>query len=308
MFNCIKTGLCALGLLFLLGCGKEESIDTLGSTGHTDKLDGSLKMKINGKPWVADKLAGASMAQGITSIYGQSKDNKSLIITLTGTATGQYQLDQNATHAAAWTDDAEGSLAAYTTNQGNSLTDAGGIVTVTKIDLVKKTVSGTFQFNMFRDLDNGRKTVVDGIFDNLSFGSTDSSGSGGGTGGGTVAGDFLKARIDSTNHEAKMVTGMIYQDKLMLNGAQTDGTNAIGFQIPLSTVAGTYDFDLFTGYVGIYAKSINSSYMAESGKLVIQEHNKSAKKIRGTFQFKASDILGGGSVQITNGSFSITYK
>ena len=304
MFNCIKTGLFAVGLLFLLGCGKEESIDTLGTTGNTGTINGSLKMKINGKPWVADKFAGASMAQGITSIYGQSKDNKTLIITLTGTATGEYQLDQNAMHAAAWTDEAEGSPSSHTTNQGNSLTDAGGIVTVTKIDLVKKTISGTFQFNMFRELDNGRKTVVDGIFDNLSFGSVDSTGNG----GVTVPGDFLKARIDSTDHVAKMVTGMIYQDKLTLNGAQTDGTYAIGFQIPLSTVAGTYDFDLFAEYVGIYAKSINSSYMAESGKLVIQEHNKSAKKIKGTFQFKASDILGGGSVQVTNGSFSITYK
>ena len=144
MFNCIKTGLFAVGLLFLFSCGKEESIDTLGSTGNPGTTNGSLKMKINGKPWVADKLAGASMAQGITSIFGQSKDGKSLIITLMGTATGEYQLDQNAVHAAAWTEAADGSQAAFTTNQGNSLTDAGGIVTITKIDLVKKTISGTF--------------------------------------------------------------------------------------------------------------------------------------------------------------------
>jgi hypothetical protein len=308
MFNSIKSCLCALGLLFLLGCGKEKSIDTLGSPGNTGTKNGFLKMTINGKPWVADKVAGASVLQGLTSIFGQSVDNKTFIITLTGTATGEYQLDQHAMHVAAWTDDGEGNPASYTTNQGSSLTDAGGIVTITKIDLVNKTISGTFQFNMFRDLDKGRKTVVDGIFDNLSFGTGDSTGNGGGTGGVTVAGDFLKARVDSTDYEATMITGIIYQDKLMLNGAQSDGTHAIGFQIPLSTSAGTYDFDLFAGYVGIYARSLHSSYSAESGKLVIQEHNKSAKKIRGTFQFKGADLLGGGSVQVSNGSFSITYK
>ena len=309
MFNRAKSGLYALVILILISCGKEKSIDTLGSTGNPTTATGVLKMSINGKPWIADNVAAASMLQGIIAIYGRSNDQKTFIITLTGTTTGEYQLDRNSIHAAAWTDSMETSPEAYTTNQGNTPTDAGGKVFVTKIDDVKKTISGTFQFNMYRDLDTGRKTVVDGVFDNLSFGTPSGNpGSGtGGTGSGNTAGNSLSVTVDSAVYTAKQVSGIIYTDKLIINAAENPGTRVVGFQLPLAITAGTYDLSSFGDYLALYGASLTESYSSESGKLTIVEHDKAGKKIRGTFAFKGVNLLTQASKQLTGGSFTVKY-
>jgi uncharacterized protein DUF6252 len=309
MFKYSKSGFSALALLFLISCGKEESIDTLGTTGSPNTAKGKITMTINGKPWVADKFAFASQQQGITAIYGMSNDRKNFIITLSATTTGEYQLDQTSLHAAAWSDSTETNAEGYTTNQGNSLADAGGKVFLTSIDAARKTLSGTFQFNMFRELDNGRKAVVNGIFENVSFGTPDPPGSGGSTtGGGTATGNTLTANIDGAVYSAKRVVGIAALGSLSINGSENDGTKAVGIQVPDNITTGTYDLSMFSGYVGVYVVSISESYTAESGKLVITEHNKSTKKIKGTFAFKASNLLSPGAVKdITSGTFSVAY-
>ncbi|RYY18144.1 MAG: hypothetical protein EOO04_24555, partial [Chitinophagaceae bacterium] len=177
----MKTGLAATAILLFAACGKEMSVDTLGTTGNPNTTVGKLKMTINGKAWVADRVAEATITEDLTAIYGISFDKKAFIITLDGTSTGEYTLDQNSLSVAAWTDSTETSKEAYTTNQSDDQTKAGGKVYVTKIDTVKKLISGTFELKLYRELDNGEKTVLDGVFENLSYGSTPTT-IGGGTG------------------------------------------------------------------------------------------------------------------------------
>jgi uncharacterized protein DUF6252 len=318
MFKPLRIGLFLPALLLLLSCGKEQSVDTLGSTGQPNTAKGKITMTINGKPWVADKNAFASMLQGITGIYGQSHDGKTFLITLFTTTTGEYHLDQNSMHAAAWSDSMETSSNAYTTNQGTTAADAGGKVFLTLIDAGKKTISGTFHFNMFRDQDNGRQTIVDGKFENLSYGTPDptdgtggtgggTGGTGGGTGGGTTTGNSMVVSIDGSVYTPKTVMGALIMENVMISGTQTDGTKAVGFTVPKDIIPGSYELSLFTGYVAVYNVGLNDSYAAESGKLVITEHNKATKKMRGTFAFKAINLQTGTKKELTNGSFSVTY-
>ncbi|RYY30726.1 MAG: hypothetical protein EOO04_04035 [Chitinophagaceae bacterium] len=326
MFNFAKGGVFALALLALCACGKEKSIETPGSTGVPNAATGKLTMTIDGKGWVADRFAVASSDQGITAIFGQNTQGKSLVITLMGATTGEYVLDQNSLHAAAWTDSTETSQVAYTTNEGTSQSDAGGKVNVVKIDLAKGTISGTFRFNLFRDMDNGRKTVIDGIFQDLPLngsatgggntgggntggGNTGGGNTGGGNNGGGVAtGNTMTATIDGAAYTPQLVTGSAIQDRLVLTGIDSDGTKMISLQISAALNPGTYSLDGASGNIAFYNAAPLEAYIASSGKLIITEHNKSTRHIKGTFEFDGKNPLTNGTKKLTKGSFSIGYN
>jgi hypothetical protein len=307
MLNFMKTGLALTAIFLLAACGKEMSVDTLGSTGNTNTSTGKLRMTINGKVWLADRIAAATITEDLTAIYGISYDKKAFIITLDATSTGEYTLDQNSLHVAAWSDSTETSSEAYTTNQSEDQVKAGGKIYVTKIDTVKRLISGTFELKLFRELDNGQKTIIDGVFENLSYGSTLTTVVGG-TGGPVVGANSLQATVDGSVYKPTDVSGFLFQNNILLNGAQPDGSKALGLKFPATINAGTYNFDFIGGYVGIYNQSINESYLASSGKLIITEHDKLNKKIKGTFNFSGEVLQTGAIKAITNGSFSISYK
>ncbi|HTF30851.1 MAG TPA: DUF6252 family protein [Flavitalea sp.] len=304
MFNPLKSTLCGLMLLLLAGCSKELSIDTLGSDDKEVVVTGKLKMTINGKLWVADKIAAATIYDGSISVYGISNDKKAFIISLNDEITGEYQLDQSSLSVAAWTDSSETNKLSYTTNQSSDLVVAGGKVFVTKIDTVKKLVSGTFQMNLFREDDGGKKTIVDGVFEDITY-----SGEAPTTGGPVNPDNLLKVSIDGTVYVPKQITAMVAQANLFINGAELDGTKALALFMPSDIVAGTYQFDKNSGkYTGLYVVSPFESYMAEDGKLIILEHDKTAKKIRGTFEFKGAHVVNQTSKQFTKGSFTVSYN
>ena len=260
-------------------------------------------MTINGKLWVADKIAAATIYDGSISVYGISNDKKAFIISLNDEITGEYQLDQSTFSVAAWTDSSETNQLSYTTNQSSDLTVAGGKVFVTKIDTVKKLVSGTFQMNLFREFDNGKKTIVDGVFEDITYSGEAR------TGGPVNPDNQLQVSIDGTVYVPKQITAMVSQGNLFINGAELDGTKALALFMPSGIVAGTYQFDQNSGqYTGLYVASVLESYLANDGKLIILEHDKTAKTIRGTFEFKGAHVVNMTSKQFTKGSFTVSYK
>src|SRR5688572_749508 len=130
MSNFMKTCMAITAMILFAACGKEMSVDTLGNTGNTNTSAARLKMSINGKVWLADRVAAATITDDMIAVYGISYDKKSFIITLDGTATGEYTLDQRSFHLAAWTDSTETNHEAYTTNQSADQAKAGGKVYV----------------------------------------------------------------------------------------------------------------------------------------------------------------------------------
>src|SRR5215813_10348315 len=122
----------AISTLFFISCQKEVSVDTTNASpaGAT----GNFKAKIDGDQWIADKATGAWRLQGLINISGMSIDKKILSITLTDSGVHTYTLDDVSLNAAAYIDSAEANPLDFSTNQGVDPGDAGGTVTITKID------------------------------------------------------------------------------------------------------------------------------------------------------------------------------
>lgn len=266
-------------------------------------------MKIDGQQWVADDAAGATNESGVIGLYGIGKDKKQFVITLLGTATGTYKLDQASLNAAALTDGNEASQLAYVSNQGTATT-AGGEVIVTKIDNTKKTISGTFQVKIFRDFDNKGKVLTEGVFEDLSFAPVTPPTTGNpGTGGGSTTGNKFAVKINNADFKPTLIAGVTSFGLLSIVATDATSKKSVGFQLPASIAVGEYTFAGLGGtYTGQYNASESQFLLAETGKLKITEHNTTTKKIVGTFEFEAKEFGGTVTASLTAGSFTITYQ
>src|SRR5687768_13146434 len=153
--------------LFFVSCQKEISTDSTGDP--SSPLNGSLRMKIDGKGWAADKGVGAFVMNDLLHLSGYSADKKYFHFTLSDDVPGTYILNQSSLSAAALTDSNSTTTYAFATNQGEDEQFAGGVVVVTSVDQRNKTVSGTFQFKMFREYDSAQIVITDGVFAKVSY-------------------------------------------------------------------------------------------------------------------------------------------
>ncbi|WP_315818754.1 DUF6252 family protein [Paraflavitalea speifideaquila] len=256
-------------------------------------------MKIDSKQWIADKVAGASIFAGYIVITGVSNDKKSILIQLEDKGVATYQLNQQSLYGAALTDENEINQNSYTTNQGKDLNDAGGTVVVTKIDKTNKTISGTFSFKMFREMDDKQVVITEGVFEDLQY-TTELPPT-------TGADADFKVKINGTAWTGKNVSGVVLMGKLMINATELDVSQTVGLSLPSDIAVGTHDFVQFGDVVGLYIKG-GVTMSATSGKLIISEHNTTSKVIKGTFNFEAKEFVGSGSAQLTEGSFSVKYQ
>lgn len=298
MNKLFRVCLFSIGSILFFSCQKELSSDEV--TGGSD-VRGTLRMKIDGTQWVANTAAGASIDFGLLSIYGISKDKKELFILLEGASTQTYSLDEKSLSVAALVDSTEADPYAYTTNQAD-ITKAGGTVKLTSIDVAKRTVSGTFEFKMFRDFDNKQKVITEGVFENLSYAPVTPPG------GST---DTLKVKINGVDLKPDLAAGLVAFDQIAITGSESGTLKSVGLFIPKSITVGTYDIGsiiLGSAYTGIYNASATLYMASESGKLTILEHNTSTKRIRGNFEFKAVEFAGSQTAQLTSGYFSVKYN
>ena len=78
--------------------------------------------------------------------------------------------------------------------------------------------------------------------------------------------------------------------------------------MPLEVEPGEYEMENFGEYMGLYNPDANTSLGSQTGKLTIIAHDKTAKRIRGRFEFVGTELLGQKSANLTNGFFAISYK
>jgi hypothetical protein len=283
-------------LLSLASCRKEMSIE------HPDGMAGTFTAVIDGKQWIAaDSTKGASILQGLINISGISSDNKQLSITLNDTIPGVYKLSQVSASLAAYADNDSSNLYAYTTNEGIDSTQAGGLVTVTEIDPVNRTITGTFAFKVFRDIDNKQKTITEGVFYKLPYATTLPPSGGK---------DTMQAAIDGATWKAQSIIAQSLAPQLAINGSALNGSQSISLVMPLDVQPGTYTFDP-TGlvYFALYNPTATISRLSTSGTLEILENDPTTKRIRGNFQFQADEPLNPAiKNQITGGYFSVEYN
>jgi len=197
--------LCALVLLVAMtACQKEVSYEINGNNGGVNpgsgtQVTGVLKMKVDGTQWVADKIAGAGIMANYINITGMNKNGMTFSITLNDTIARTYTLNHTYTpgnlNGAVLSNDSIINNSAWGTVQGDD-SNAGGTVTVTKIDKVNKRITGTFEFKMFRNMDSSQKIITAGEFD-LGYGTQMPQAS---------AKDTFFAKIDGTNGLQKVST------------------------------------------------------------------------------------------------------
>lgn len=293
--------------IFLLftACQKEADFDPNNpARPDTTTSNASMKAKINGTQWLADKGAGAARMQGLINITGLSNDKRYITITLTDSGVHRYILSDVTQNAAAIVDSTEANPFAYTSNQGTYPSQAGGEVNITAIDTTKKTISGTFSFKLFREMDGAQKTVTEGSFTALKYITTLPPSS---------SVDTFRVKIDGAAWTPASITGMFVPilNQIAVNATSATADKTVGLNFPSDIVPGSYDLDFWGGvYVGVYNPDTDPfhSKASVSGKLVILEHNTSTRRIRGTFNFRGEELAAPqNSADITEGYFSVKY-
>lgn len=294
------TVLSIAAVLAFFSCRKETSIE------RPESANGTFMADVNGSQWIAvDSLKTAFIAAGQINLAGVSADHRQLIISLNDTIPGTYALNQSSTSAAYYGFADSSGIYVYSTNQGSDSTQAGGTVTVTEIDPVNHTISGTFSFSVYRDVDGKQQKFTDGVFRKLPYTGSDPAASGS---------DTLNATIDGVKWSAPVVSGIALSNQLIVTGSNLTGTQSLTLDMPANIVPGQYslDYTALTCYA-IYIPGPNIGLASSEGTLEIIENDATNKRIRGKFVFKAvdpTDPLGVNTTprQVTAGYFAVTYQ
>ncbi|WP_127131305.1 DUF6252 family protein [Pseudoflavitalea rhizosphaerae] len=294
MNRLLRMCLPVLMIFGLVSCLKEKSLDSTGDGGA-----GSLRMKIDGKQWTANKTASATIMNEHVTITGASQDNFDLMIQIKTTSVGTYQLDQASDHFAIVIDNNEASPVGYSTDQGANSSIAGGTVNITKIDEATKRMSGNFTFKLYRSIDDKSIMITEGVFENLPYTADPPT---------TGTGNSFKCKIDGTEWIAPQAGGALNQGVIGIVGTE-NATKTITISVPETIVPGDYPLDntnIF--YMAIYLNGNKAYGAGAGGTLKITEHQN--RTIKGSFQFTAEDQANppaNPDVPITEGSFSVTY-
>lgn len=293
------------GLMIIQGCQQEITDPNANVNG----VSGDFRAKIEGSQWVANSIASGSRMNGLINLTGRSLDKKYVTITLTDSGVHNYTLDDINMNAAAYIDSTLANPIAFTTNQGINPGDAGGEVRITSIDTVNKRISGTFSFKVFRQMDGLQRSFTEGSFSNIKYTTTLPP---------SNATDTFKVKIAGTSWDPHAVNGVVSPAvpplpamiAIVANNATV--TKTVGLMMPANITPGTYTLDFFGGtHVGQYNPDSDPSHAqaSVSGELVIISHNPSTKRIRGTFKFRAEELLDPAVfTEITEGYFHITYQ
>ncbi|HXB92155.1 MAG TPA: DUF6252 family protein [Puia sp.] len=285
-----------MATITLFSCRKEYSLE-----GEV-VITGDFRANIDGVEWIAsDGAKNVTILGGIINITGVDPNNKGLSITIVDTAVGLYTLSQTSASLGAYGDlDSTGAYT-FTTNQGANASQAGGIVNITDVDYIHNTISGTFSFNVFRNIDGHQKVITNGVFYKLPFTNTQPP---------PNTTDTLQAIIDGSNWKANTISAQTLTNQLIIAGSLTNGNQSVGLIMPSAVAAGSYTLD-FTGrtYIGLYNPTPNIALASSSGTLTILSNDVLNRRIRGNFNFQVIDPLGGPTPthDLTSGFFSVGY-
>ncbi|RYY58679.1 MAG: hypothetical protein EOO05_15625 [Chitinophagaceae bacterium] len=266
---------------------------------------GNLKATVGGVAWAADRAEVSYRVAGLISISGLSINGRLLTMTLVDSGVHRYTLNATVVNGAAWVDSTLADRNAFTSNQSDDVSIAGGEVNITSINESRKTMSGTFTYNLYRMLDDKQLAVTNGSFTDLPYFTELPA---------TPGSDTIRLKVDGVSFVPDVNYGLSVDmlQQLNISGTTTTGNRSIGISMPQNILAGSYQFEGLAGTsIGVYNPDLdgtNARY-SESGTLVILEHNTGTKRLRGTFQFHGTNLLDATKVsEITEGYFSVKYQ
>ena len=298
-----------LGLVFIIwisfgttSCQKEFTIGPVDSSlisQPPSSGSGSFIATIDGAKFIADKAVGAVKAAGVIAITGQSLDGENIVLRVADSAVHSYAMDIGSfTNFGGYSKDTG---YAYATNQGNTAAESGGTLNITSIDTVNKTISGTFSMKVYRQFDKKQKNITEGIFTNIPYETTALPPAN--------AKDTFRVKVDGKDFSAESISGNAFYGRITLSASDQMVHKTIGITVPDNISEGTYSMGgLNSDYIGQYNIGTTTLMTASGGKLTILEHNTTTKRIRGSFNFTAKEMLGTSSAEITEGYFSVVYQ
>jgi len=281
-------------------CKKETSIETSNVTANFTAV-------INGVQWAAAKTSeGATLLKGMLNITGISADSQEISITLTDTSLGVHTLSPQTTSLAAYGSIDSSSGATFSTSQGVDSTQAGGEVTLTQINKLNNTVSGTFSFTVYRSSDGTQRTIASGVFTNIPYTSSLP---------GNNPGDTLTASIDGAAFASQSIQATVQDAQLTILGSTSNASQSIALIIPTNASVGTHALTpsgSTPAYMSIYdfvsSNGNNTAAPANAGSINILENNAAISRISGSFSFTTADgSVGNTDHTVTSGFFSVYY-
>ena len=137
-------------------------------------------------------------------------------------------------------------------------------------------------------------------------------------GGSPQQGGTFYCKIDGKEYKPKYVSGVKtdISSTIIVTGSSGNGEETVQFQFRDNISPGTYGQlnDLTaSSYIGAFYSPPHSNEAtddgpAETGQVVITEHDTAKKRIKGTFRFKTKASINAGTVwDITDGAFDVTY-
>lgn len=172
----------------------------------------------------------------------------------------------------------------------NTNPDGDGLIVLSEIDTINKTVSGTFRFNAFApNIDP--INFQNGVFYQIPYdgGSVNNPNN-------QSAGN-LTARLNGNIFSSFFVTAIPNADSITITG--TNANKSITIKVPLTVDGGTY-FLPMNGFNCFY-KVGSQTQEATAGTVIIFSNNPVERTIKGTFSFETANN------SITEGNFNVTY-
>ena len=277
-----------VGMIFLLigGCGKDDDA-------VVESTDNRISGQLDGVFWKSQTTDASYTTNGIV-ISGFSSDNSEVSIIIRGDSAGSYQFGPESQHIAIFRDVAVDNSTTHTTASASG----AGSVSIETIDEVNRTLTGSFAFTAERLSDESLVSMANGVFTKLKYKITSDEG----------AFNTMSANIAGDNWVSYNTDGFVTFGILNITGLDADGIKAIKFQIPLETLAGSYDLDYFGSYKATYVRSDGEEFIAKSGTLTIDEHNEATKVMSASFDMLVWQPGSGSSLNISSGEFYVAYQ
>lgn len=292
------TGIFLFLTAFTFTSCENEPIDSaidLDNFGGGNAGPAMFKADFSGNTWVAS-TAQALIGGNYITISGIKPNGEGFGLLVEASATGTYPANTN---ILAFTP--AGSEYGYWSTNFDNPEENTGSITITNINTVNNTISGTFSFKGYWS-DTTTTSILpvqfsNGIFENIPFV----------TQGQTGDSFFAKVGgvefVDTDIFTAEFFVGA---EEWLTIAAEDADFNAINVSVRRSVGAGTY---AITGNVavdsaqGVYTLG-DTDYDSVSGSVTII--SKTSTRIKGTFNFQASD--GTTTKSITEGTFDVEYN
>ena len=252
---------------------------------------GKLQADINGVRWVANKDAKAQFiaadtngTPAIIAITATSINGRELNFGVIDSGVHVYSVFTNDTtifaNGAEYSDStspAKGSFYSSDSNTTNHIKI--GTISITNIDTINKTITGTFSFKVYRQSDTTSKSFTNGIFTKVPYtkigGVIPSAGT-----------DSFHVKINDTLFNAFSIIPLNGIGAVSINASDSVGRQSVALTFNDTIKPGNYTFDLLTRF-GVYTLNSSTIYPATvgTGLLQILENNVVSKRVRGNFSF-----------------------